>query len=238
MVMISSAARSRIETFGKVTREIQQAGIPFNVPVGVPIANPFVPKQLLFRARYKVTGVTLEDIREGVMFASFRDFMAMTLEEFDRAARTRHFKLNPFKLKFREVLGSKFGKVGIRATDAVADFMVAMLGLVEWHMREEPGTSPDLVTIHVDVTNKLFKGHFKFRITREAGGVIVDDEWRPEGGGDVRTGTLPMANLVLMTHPLGFEQIVERVVEEILQAQHAGRPYVGQIGTQLQETTT
>lgn len=229
MVMISSAARSRIQKFGTVTREIQQSGVPFNIPLGVPLANPFVRKQLLFRARYKLTGVTLEDVREALMFASYRDFMAMTMETFSREARTRHFKLNPFKKKLAEVLGSKFGKVGTRATDAVADFMVAMLGLVEWHMTEEPITNPDLVTVHVDVTNKLFNGHFKFRISREADGVIVDDDWRPEGGGDVRTGTIPMANLVLMTHPLGFEQIVERAVEEILKARDQGRPYVGQI---------
>lgn len=230
MVQISSAARSRIERFGETTRAIQQAGIPFNIPVGVPLPNPFSRKQLLFRARYKLLGFTLEDVREGVMFASYRDFMSMPLEEYSREARTRHFTLNPFRKKLAEVLGSKFDRVGVRATDAVADFMVAMLGLVEWHMSEEPITNPDLVTIHVDVTNKYFKGHFKFRISREPDGVIVDDEWRPEGGGDVRTATLPMANLVLLTHPLGFEQIVERVVEEILQAQNQARPYVGQMG--------
>lgn len=230
MVPISTAGQARIEKFGEMTREIQQAGIPFNVPVGVPIANPFAGKQLLFRAQYKLTGVSFEDVREGVMFASYRDFMAFTMEEFNRRARTRHFRMNPFKKKFAEVLGSRFGSAGVSATDALADFMVAMLGLVEWHMREEPITSPDLVIIHVDVTNRLFNGHFKFKIRREPDGVIVDDEWRPEGGGDVRTSTLPMANLVLLTHLLGFEQIVERAVEEIVQAQNEGRPYVGQIG--------
>jgi hypothetical protein len=112
----------------------------------------------------------------------------------------------------------------------MADLMVRMLGLVEWEMSEEPVTDPDLVTIHVKLTSDLFGGHFKFRMSRAPDGVIVDDDWRPEGGSDVRTGTIPMANLVLMTHPLGFEQIVERVVEEILQARSQGRPYVGQIG--------
>lgn len=230
MVLISSAARARVEAFGETIREIHQDGIPFNIPVGVPLVNPFSRKQLLFRARYKMTGVTLEEVREGVMFASYRDFMAMPLEEYSREERTRHFKLNPFRKKLAEVLGSKFGRVGVRITDAVADLMVAMLGLVEWHMYEEPITDPCLVTIHVDVNNKLFNGHFKFRISREEDGIIVDDDWRPEGGGDVRTATLPMANLVLLTHPLGFEQIVERTAEEILQAQNQGLPYVGQIG--------
>ena len=235
MVMISSAARSRITKFGTDTREIQQSGIPFNIPLGVPVANPFAEKQMLFRARYKLSGVTLEDVREGVMFGNFRDFMDMKMETFSRKARTRHFKINPFKKKLEEVLGGTFGSVGNRTGDAMADLMVAMLGLVEWQMAEEPITDPDVVTVHVDVTSKLFKGHFKFRIYREPDGVIVDDDWRPEGGGDVRTGTIPMANLVLTTHPLGFEQIVERVVEEILQAQSEGRPYAGQIGPPSEE---
>ena len=235
MVMISDAARSRIQTVGKPLREIQQSGIPFNIPIGVPVANPFVRKQLLFRARYKVTGVTFEDVREGVMFASFRDFMDLKMETFSRKARTRHFKINPFKKKFEEVLGNKFGSPGVRTTDAVSEFMVRMLGLVEWRMSEEPVTDPDLVTVHVDLTSKYFGGHFKFRISRQPDGVIVDDDWRPEGGADVRAGSIPMANLVLATHPLGFEQIVERVVEEILQAEQQGGPYVGQIGPPSEE---
>jgi hypothetical protein len=230
MVMISDAARSRIQKYGKDTREIQQAGIPFNIPLGVPIANPFARKQLLFKARYKLTGVTLEDVREGILFASYRDFMDMKMETFSRRSRTRHFKINPFKKKMEEVLGGTFGGIGIRTGDAVSEFMVAMLGLVEWQMTEEPIANPDLVTIHVDLTSDLFGGQFKFRIHRQPDGVILDDDWLPEGGGDVRTGTIPMANLVLTTHPLGFEQIAERVVEEILQAQNQGRRYVGQIG--------
>jgi hypothetical protein len=228
--MISSAARSRIRKVGEETREIEQAGIPFNVPLGVPIFNPFVRKQLLFFARYKVSGVTVEDFREGILFASFRDFMDMKLEEYSRTKRTRHFKINPFKKKFEEIFGGTFGSVGTTAADVVANSMVAALGLVEWHMREEPVTDPDRVTIHVDLSSQYFGGRFKFRISRDGDDVLVDDEWRPEGGGDVRAASLPMGNLVLATHPVGFEQIVERVTEEISQAQNAGRPYVGQIG--------
>jgi hypothetical protein len=44
-----------------------------------------------------------------------------------------------------------------------------------------------------------------------------------------------MAALVLETHPVGFEQIAERVVDEIVQARRAGRPYTGQIGPPFQE---
>ena len=230
MVMISSEARSRIQKYGKETREIQQAGVPFNIPLGVPIANPFVEKQMLFFAQYKLTGVTLEEVREGVMFANFRDFMDIKMETFSRKNRTRHFKINPFKKKMEEVLGGKFGQFGTRTGDAIADFMVKMLGLVEWEMSEEAITDPDLVTVHVKVTSDHFRGHFKFRIHRKPDGVILDDDWLPKGGGDVRTGTIPMANLVLTTHPLGFEQIAERVVEEIIEAKNQGSPYVGQIG--------
>jgi hypothetical protein len=117
----------------------------------------------------------------------------------------------------------------------VAAFMVNRLGLVEWEMSEEPATNPDVVSIHVKLTSKYFGGHFKFRIHRDPEGVILDDDWLPEGGGDVRTSSLPMANLVLTTHPLGFEQIAERVVEEILQARREGRPYVGEIGPPSEE---
>jgi hypothetical protein len=230
MVMVSSAARARIRKLGTDTCEIGQSGIPFNVPLGVPVVNPFARKQLLFRGRYKVAGLTVDEVREGLLFASFRDFMDMKMETFNRAARTRHFRMNPFKKKFAEVLGGRFGETGVRVTDAVADGMVAMLGLVEWRMAEEPVTNPDLVTIHIEVTSNAWGGHFKFRIVRDPEGVVVDDDWRPEGGGDVSAGSLPMATLVLMTHPLGFEQIVERAVEEVLQAQSQGRPYVGQIG--------
>ncbi len=230
MVMISAEARSRIQKYGKEVREIQQSGIPFNVRPGVPIANPFVGKQMLFFAQYKVTGVDLEEMREGIMFGNFRSFMDMKMENYSRRKRTRHFKINPFTKKLEEVWGGALGEVGKASGRTVASFMVAMLGLVEWEMSEEPVPSPDLFTIHVDVTSRFFRGHFKLRIHREPDGVIVDDEWRPEGGGDVRTETIPMATLVLSTHPLGFEQIVERVVEEVVEARHQGRPYVGQIG--------
>ena len=49
--MISSEARSRIEKYGKATLEIRQKGIPFNVRLFVPIVNPFVEKQMLFKAK-------------------------------------------------------------------------------------------------------------------------------------------------------------------------------------------
>jgi hypothetical protein len=235
MVTISTETESRIQTCGRTIREIQQRGVPFNVPVGVPVVNPFVEKQMRFRAQYKLTGVSLEDVREGVMFGDFRSFMDMKMETFSRKNRTRHFKLNPFTKKMEQVLGRRFGRAGVRTGHAVAAFMVRMLGLVEWEMAEEPVTGADLAGIHVKVTSRFFRGHFKFRIHRQADGVILDDNWLPEGGGDVRTPALPMAWLVLLTHPLGFEQIAERVLDEILRARSAGRPYTGEIGPPIEE---
>ncbi len=229
MVMISSEARARIEPYGQTIRRVRQRGIPFDIPIGVPILNPFVRKQMRFKARYRLRGLRLEDVREGIMFGDFTSFMDMKLEEFSREKRTRHFKLNPFTKKMEEVLGGKLGRLGVRIGHNVAAFMVRMLGLVEWHVAEEPVTGPDLVTIHVDVNSRFFGGHFKFRIHREADGVIVDDDWLPEGGGEVIAASLPMSWLVLKTHPLGFEQIVERVTDEIVGAQKAGRPYTGEL---------
>ena len=230
MPAISSAARSRIQKLGRETRRIRQSGIPIDVPLGVPIANPFAEKQLLFKGSYRLSGITLEDVREGLLFASYRDFMDIKSESFSRRARTRELVFNPFKKKLEEVLGGIFGKLGIRVAGAVADFMVGLLGLIEWRLSEEPAPDPDAASIHVAVKSKLFGGHFRFRIHREPDGVVLDDDWLPEAGANLRAGSLAMANLVLGTHPLGFEQIAERVVEEILQAHAQGRPYAGEIG--------
>jgi hypothetical protein len=163
------------------------------------------------------------------MFGDFSSFMDRKMETFSRKNRTRHFKINPFTKKLEEVLGGSAGQLGVYTGQSVAAFMVAMLGLVEWEMNEEETGDPDLACIHVNVTSRFFRGHFKFRIHRQSDGVLLDDDWLPSGGGDVRTATIPMANLVLSTHPLGFEQIAERVVEEILEARGEKRSYKGQI---------
>ncbi len=229
MVMISSEARSRIQKYGKETLEIGQKGLP-NVHLFVPLVNPFSEKRLYFKAQYKITGVSLEEMVEGIMFGNFTSFMDMKLDEYSRKNKTRHFKINPFTKKLEEVWGGTLGKVGVSAGHTVAAGMVAALGLVEWHMRMEPPPNPDLAAIHVNVDSRFFRGVFMFRVHRQPDCVIVDDDWLPEGGGDVRTATLPMGNLVLSTHPLGFEQIVERVTDKIVQARHKGSTYVGQIG--------
>lgn len=233
---ISPEAKARITPIGETVREIEQSGVPFNVPLFVPIVNPFAEKRLLFKARYHLAGVTLDEVREGLMFADFRPFMDRKMETYDRVKRTRHFKINPFTRKMEEVLGDKFGDAGKTTGRSVAAGMVAALGLVEWEMSEEPVTDPDIFTVHVNVTSRFFRGHFKFRIFRVEDGVILDDDWLPSGGGDVRTATLPMGTLVLETHPLGFEQITEQVIEEILAARREGIPYEGRIGPPLAET--
>lgn len=235
MSTISTETKSRIQTYGRTVREIQQRGVPFNVPVGVPVVNPFVEKQLRFRAQYKLPSVALEDVREGILFGDFRSFMDMKMETYSRVDRRRHFKLNPFTKKMEQILGGHFGRTGVRTGHAIAAFMVKMLGLVEWEMSEEPAKGADVSCVRVKVTSRFFRGYFSFWIRREADGVVLDDDWLPESGGDVRTPALPMGWLVLLTHPLGFEQIAERVLDEIVRARRAGRPYVGEIGPPIEE---
>jgi hypothetical protein len=230
MVKISDEARSRIRAHGQNLRKILQAGIPFKVGIGVPIANPFVEKRLLLKTQFKLAGVDLEDVCVGLMFADFRSFWDMKLDDFSRKSRTRHFKINPFTKLLEEQLGGLLGKAGIRMADGVAGFMVALLGLVEWEMRQEPTADPDHASIRIKVASRFFRGRIAFRIHREVDGVIVADDWLPEGGGDMRTATLPMANVVLMTHPLGFKQMVQRAVDEILRAKQQGVPYKGEVG--------
>jgi hypothetical protein len=235
MVTVSREARQRIREHGTTVCRIRQRGVPVDVPLWLPLVNPLVEKQLLFRAQYRLMGITLAEAREGILFADYSRFMDMKLEEWSRANRTRHFRMNPFTKKLGEVLGPVFGASGVRAGAAVAAFMVRMLGLVEWEMAEDEAPSPDLAVVRVKVKSRFFKGRFVFRIERDGEDVIVDDNWLPEGGGDVRTPAFPMGVLVLNTHPLGFEQIAEETVEEILRARAAGRPYVGEIDPSARE---
>jgi hypothetical protein len=116
--MISREARSRIRKHGKTTRRIRQRGVPFDVPIGVPVVNPFVEKQMRFKAQFTLSGVSLEDVREGLLFADYSGFMDMKVETFNRKARTRHFKINPFTKKMEEVLGRPFGRWGVRTGHA------------------------------------------------------------------------------------------------------------------------
>jgi hypothetical protein len=235
MVMISNEARSLIQPHGKTIRRIRQRGVPFDVPIFLPLINPFVGKRVLFKTQYRLAGVSLEDVREGVMFGDFRSFLDIGIEEFNRKTRTRHFTENPFTKKFEETLGGLFGRAGVWIGHQVAAVIVWALGMVEWQMSEDAMTNPDLASIRVHVSAGCFRGHFKIRVQRESDGVLLTDDWLPEGGGDVRTPTFPMAVLMLKTHPMGIEQIAERVVEEIVQARNAGKPYVGQIGPPSEE---
>jgi hypothetical protein len=190
---------------------------------------------MLFHAQYRLAGVCVQEVREGLLFCDYGRFMDMKLDEYSRTKRTRHFRMNPFTKKLGEVLGGPLGATGVRAGAAIAAFMVFMLGLVEWKVWEDEAPTSDLATVHVEVTSRFFGGRFVFRVERDGDGVIVVDDWMPEGGNDVRTPAFPMAALVLNTHPLGFEQITEQTVEEILRARGAGRRYAGEVGPPARE---
>lgn len=219
----------RMEDYGREVRWIEQRLIPFRTPLLFPIVNPFVHKQMHFRREYKVTGITLEEARIGVLFGNYRTFMDIRRETYDRARRTRELTFNPFTVEM-ERYGRMVGDLGAATGRGMATVMVTMLGLITWEISEDPGATPDLVSLNFKTTNALFGGHFKIRARRAPDGVILEDDWRPEGGGDMRTSFLAMANLALATHPRGFEQIAEEVVEEVKRARATGVQYVGEIG--------
>lgn len=104
------------------------------------------------------------------------------------------------------------------------------LGLITWDITEEPQTAPNVALFEFETSNRLFSGVFRIRARGVADGVVLEDDWTTNGGSDMRTGFLPMANLVLMTHPKGFEQIAGQLVEEVKRAHAAGVPYRGEIG--------
>ena len=224
----NEAAIANVE-IGTVIKDIVQEMIPFKVPLFVPLVNPFSDKQLLFRAQYKITGVTVDEAVTGVLFGNYRDFMDIKWENYSRADRTRHLEFNPFTKKLEE-LGRNAGKAGEAAGWGTATMMGAGLGLIEWKIRVEDGATPDRVCTRFDTKAKLFGGHFKINVVATADGVVLEDDWTPEGGADMRTSYLMMANLVLSTHPKGFEHIANAFVAEVTRARAAGRPYEGEIG--------
>jgi hypothetical protein len=218
-----------ISDFGPDVRWIGQAGLPFNTPLLVPIVNPFVHKQMQFLKKYKVTGITLDEARTGVLYGNYRPFMDVKEETYSRTRRTRHLVFNPFTREM-EKYGGYLGGLGVSAGQTTAAMMQAALGVITWDIREEPMTSPELASLEYKTTNRLFSGYFKIRARQAPDGVILEDDWTTEGGSDMRTSFLPMANLVLMTHPLGFEQIAGEIVDEVRRARAAGLSYTGEIG--------
>lgn len=219
----------RMEDYGSAVRWIEQSMIPFQTPLLFPIVNPFAHKQMHFRREYSVTGITVEEAREGVLFGNYRGFMDIRCETYDRIRRTRELTFNPFTVEMQRY-GRMVGDLGEATGREVATVMGSMLGLITWRISEDAGATPDLVSLNFKTTNALFGGHFKIRARSAPGGVILEDDWRPEGGSDMRTSYLAMANLALATHPRGFEQIADVVVEEIKRARAKGVPYVGEIG--------
>lgn len=214
--------------FGADVRWIGQAGLPFHTPLGMPIVNPFVHKQMQFLKRYKVTGVTLDEARTGVLYGNYRPFMDIKEETYSRRRRTRHLIFNPFTREM-EKYGGYLGSLGVTAGQTTAAMMEAALGLITWDIQEEQMTTPDEASFEYKTSNRLFHGFFRIRAKAAADGVILEDDWTTDGGSDMRTSFLPMANLVLMTHPLGFEQIAGEFVDEVRRARAAGAPYKGEI---------
>jgi hypothetical protein len=217
-----------IADHGETTRWIGQAGVPFRTPLGFPLVNPLVHKQMQFRKEYKVTGVTLDEARTGILCGNYRPFMDIREETFSRNARTRRLVFNPFTVEMEKYCGVA-GDLGTSSGRMMGSAMGAMLGLITWEISEDP-PRPGVAAFEFKTINRLFSGHFKIRVRADGDGVIFDDDWTTEGGSDMRTEFLPMANLVLLTHPKGFEHIVREFVDEVRRARAARQPYTGEIG--------
>jgi hypothetical protein len=219
-----------ISDYGTEIRWIGQDLIPLQTPLGVPIVNPFSQKQMQFFKQYKVTGVTLEEARNGVLFGSYRPFMEIPEETYSRKRHTRHLTFNPF---FKEMskYGEYAGSIGVRSGQTVASMMVMMLGMITWDITEEPQTNPKTISFRYKTTNRMFGGHFRIRVHELPDGVVLEDDWTTAGGNTMLTSFLPMSNLVLFTHPKGFHQIATNFVDEVKRARAARQPYKGEIGS-------
>ncbi|MEI8154017.1 MAG: hypothetical protein WCG92_20890 [Hyphomicrobiales bacterium] len=227
--MTASSNEIAISDFGTEIRAVGQQLVPFKIPLGFPLVNPFSKKQMHFRKEYKVTGVTLDEAVTGVLFGRYHSFMDVKRETYNRRERTRNLVFNPFTIEL-EHLGAKTGEMGAAAGRSTASLIGAGLGLIEWNIWVEPTSTADKVSLHFKTTNDMFSGHFRINATKAPDGVILEDDWTPEGGADMRTSYLLMANLVLMAHPKGFEQIAGNFVEEVQRARMKGVPYRGEIG--------
>ena len=227
--MSTSSPQIGISDFGTEIRAVEQELVPFKIPLGFPLVNPFSKKQMHFRKEYRVTNVTLEEAVTGVLFGNFRPFMDVKRETYNRRERTRNLVFNPFTVEL-EQLGGKTGDMGAAAGRGTASLIGAGLGLIEWNIWVEPSSTAERVQLHFQTTNDMFSGHFFINATKAGDDVILEDDWTTDGGANMRTSYLLMANLVLMTHPKGFEQIAANFVEEVERARMRGMPYLGEIG--------
>lgn len=219
-----------LSDIGTEVRGITQELIPFNVPLGFPIVNPLSRKQLQFRKEYKITGITIQEAVNGVLFGNYRSFMDVKTETYSRARGTRRLVFNPFTRELEQV-GRRFtGDAGASAGRGTAALMVAALGVIEWRISIYPGANSTRVALRFDTKANLFGGHFYIIAKAAQDGVVLEDDWTTAGGADMKTSYMMMANLVLLTHPKGFEQIAGEIVVEAKRARAAGMPYVGEIG--------
>ncbi len=228
--MCAAAAPIRLDEHGELIRYIDQPYVPFKTPLGLPIVNPFAGKQMQFMKQYTLSGVELDEAATGVLFGNYRPFMDVKTESYSRARRMRTLVFNPFTVEM-ERIGGMAGEIGSSTGRSLASVMVNMLGTIQWEITQDPAASPDLVSFNFKTTSDLFWGHFKIRARRAPDGIVVlEDDWTTDGGSNMRTEYLAMANLVLLTHPRGFEQIAEEVAEEVKRARATGARYVGEIG--------
>jgi uncharacterized membrane protein YgdD (TMEM256/DUF423 family) len=215
---------------GDTIRSIGQELVPFDIPLGVPLVNPLSQKQLRFRKEYEITGVTVDEAVTGVLFGNYRPFMDVQEERYSRRHRTRHLIFNPFTRELEQIGRQTTGEIGEKAGRGAATLMGAALGLIEWTISVNEGSTAERVGIRFGTKAALFSGHFYINAKATDRGVILEDDWTPEGGANMRTGFLMMANLVLLTHPKGFEQIADAFVTEVTRARTSGAPYTGEIG--------
>jgi len=222
-------AEITLSDYGTEDRWIGQDLIPLETPLGVPVVNPFSHKQMQFFKQYKVTGISFEEARTGVLFSNYRPFMDIREETYSRSRRTRRLVFNPF-VRELEQYGESVGSLGVMSGQSVGTMMGMMLGLITWDIAEERRTDPNVASFEFRTSNRLFSGRFRIRVRAVDDSVVLEDDWTTRGGSDMRTSFLPMANLVLLTHPKGFEHIAAQLVDEVKRARAAGVPYSGEIG--------
>ena len=211
-------------------RGIEQALVPFRVPLGLPFVNPFAEKQMQFYAEYKITGITVDEAVTGILFGNFRPFTEVKQERYNRRARTRTLTFNPFTRQM-EVTAGALGDMAVAAGHQTGEAMGGALGLIDWKYWVDAASTPDRMIVQVQTHTWLFGGRFRFVVKAAADGVILADDWTTANGNDMRSNWMMMANLALMTHPMGFHHIAQNIVDEVRRARAAGVPYVGEIGS-------
>jgi len=114
-----------LSDFGTEARWIGQDLVPLEVPLGVPIVNPFSHKQMQFFKQYKVTGISLDEARTGILLSNYRPFMDIKEETYSGTRGTRHLIFNPF-VREMEKYGESIGSLGVASGRTVYPGVVAL----------------------------------------------------------------------------------------------------------------